>query len=48
MLIKCFDEEGAPTWVYRTTASLNREELLGALRVHCRLLENELVSEWEE
>jgi hypothetical protein len=47
VLIKCLDEDGDPTWVYRTTAKPNREELLGALVVHTDLLRKELLGEWE-
>jgi hypothetical protein len=47
VLVKCFDEEGGASWVYRTTAVPNREELLGALVVHTELLRRELVREWE-
>ena len=48
VLIKCLDEEGSATWVYRTTARPNREELLGALMVHTDVLRRELASEWED
>lgn len=47
VLVKCLDEEGGASWVYRTTAVPNREELLGALVVHTELLRRELVREWE-
>ena len=46
ILVKCLDEEGEPTWSYRTTQQLTREELLGALIVHVELLRRELVEEW--
>ena len=46
-LIKCLDEDGDATWVYRTSAKPNREELLGALIVHSDLLRKELLEEWE-
>lgn len=45
-LVKCFDEEGRSTWAYRASAGLNREELLGVLRVHAALTERELVDEF--
>jgi hypothetical protein len=44
--VKCLDEKGQPTWSYRTTQQLNREELLGALVVQVELLRRELVEEW--
>ena len=47
VLIKCLDEGGASSWVYRTTAPPNREELLGALVVHTALLRNEILGDWE-
>lgn len=47
VLVKCLDETGDPSWAYRTTNRLNREELLGALIVHADLLRKELVEEWE-
>lgn len=47
VLMKCLDEEGRSSWVYRTTATPNREELLGALVVHTDLLRKELVADWE-
>jgi hypothetical protein len=46
VLVKCLDEGGEPTWAYRTTNKLNREELLGVLTVHTDLLRHELLSEW--
>lgn len=46
LLIKCLDNEGNPTWAYRTTHRPNREELLGALTVHVGVLRRELISEW--
>jgi hypothetical protein len=44
--VKCIDENGQFTWAYRATQGINREELLGALRVHTALLERELVDEY--
>ncbi len=44
-LVKCL-ENGVPTWAYRATTGLNREELLGVLRVHAALTERELVEEF--
>ena len=46
LLVKVLDAEGAPTWSYRTTNRLNREELLGALSVHVAVLTKELRDEW--
>ena len=48
VLMKCLDETGRVTWLYRTTAVPNREELLGALMVHTDLLRKELVAEWDD
>jgi hypothetical protein len=48
VLVKCLDERGHPSWVYRTTAVPNREELLGALVVQVDLLRKELVAAWED
>lgn len=48
VLIKCLDEDGHPTWLYRTTHHLNREELLGALIVHSDVLRRELRDEWDD
>ena len=48
VLVKCLDEDGDPTWAYRTTARLNREELLGALMVHTDVLRKELRDEWDD
>ncbi len=48
VLIKCIDETGEPNWSCRTTSTLNREELLGALVVHADLLRKELIAEWED
>ena len=46
VVVKCLDETGQPTWCYRTTHRLNREELLGALVVHVDVLRKELRDEW--
>jgi hypothetical protein len=48
VLVKCLDEQGGASWVYRTTAAPNREELLGALAVQTELLRRELVRDWED
>jgi hypothetical protein len=48
VLVKCLDEDGEPTWCYRTTHRLNREELLGALIVHTDVLRKELRDGWVE
>ena len=47
VLVKCLDDEGEGTWVYRTTHRPNKEELLGALTTQVALLREELVSQWE-
>jgi hypothetical protein len=43
VLVKCLDEEGHPSWAFRTTAGLNDEELLGAMTVRIDLLRRELL-----
>jgi hypothetical protein len=48
VLIKSLDENGSASWSYRTSATPNREELLGVLSVQVELLRRELVSEYEE
>jgi hypothetical protein len=47
VVIKCLDAEGESTWAYRTTHSMNLEELLGVLTVHNDVLRKELVEIWE-
>ena len=48
VLIKALDEDGSPTWAYRTRNRLNREELLGALIVQTDVLRRELRNEWDD
>jgi hypothetical protein len=48
VVVKCLNENGEPTWSYRTTNKLNREELLGVLTIHADLIRRELLAEWEE
>jgi hypothetical protein len=48
VLIKCLDADGSPSWSYRATNRLNREELLGALVVQVDLLRHELRHEWDD
>ena len=48
VMVKCLDEEGGATWVFRTTHPPNRQELLGALVEQSDLLRKRLVREWEE
>jgi hypothetical protein len=48
VLIKSLDEHGDSAWSYRTSATPNREELLGVLSVQVELLRRELVSEYED
>jgi hypothetical protein len=48
LLIKTLDDDGHPSWSYRTTNRLNREELLGALTVHVAVLTNELRDQWDD
>lgn len=43
VLVKCLDEDGSPTWGFRTTDGLNDEELLGALTIRKELLRRELL-----
>ena len=47
VLVKLLDDEGSPTWAFRTTETFNKEELLGALVVQVELLKASLVSDWE-
>ena len=47
LLVKCLDEEGSPTWAYRTTSRLNDEELLGVLTVQAELVKRRLAAQWE-
>lgn len=46
--MKCQDEDGRSSWVYRTTAPPNRQELLGALVGHVDLLRKELPAGWDD
>jgi hypothetical protein len=46
VLVKCEDDEGETSWVYRTSRAPNREELLGALTIQVELLRRELVADW--
>ncbi len=46
VLVKCLDEDGEPTWAFRTTEGLNDEELLGTLTVRTELLRRELVDSY--
>lgn len=48
VLLKVLDAEGSPSWSYRTTNRLNREELLGALVVQVDVLRHELRHEWDD
>ena len=48
VLVKVLDSEGNPTWSYRTTNPLNREELLGALSIQVAILTKELRDEWND
>lgn len=48
VLIKVLDSDGRPTWSYRTTNRLNREELLGTLMVQVDVLRKELRDEWDD
>ena len=48
VMIKCIDEDGDTTWAYRTTHSMNLEELLGVLTVHNDMLRKELLEVWED
>jgi hypothetical protein len=48
ILVKCIDEDGDPTWAFRTTDGLNDEELLGALTVRTDLLRHELTRSYED
>ena len=46
VLVKCLDEEGGPSWAFRTTAGINDEELLGALTVRIEILKRELLADY--
>jgi hypothetical protein len=48
VLVKCLDQEGEPTWAFRTTGGLNDEELLGALTVRTDLLRRALLQAFSE
>ncbi|WP_353649155.1 hypothetical protein ABLG96_20485 [Nakamurella sp. A5-74] len=48
VLIKTLDADGLPSWSYRTSTRLNREELLGALTVQVDVLRKELRDEWDD
>ena len=47
VLIKALDEDGDPTWAFRTTEQMNLEELLGTLTVHSEVLRRRLVRLWD-
>jgi hypothetical protein len=47
LLVKILDEEGSPSWGFRTTEPPNREELLGALTVQVEILKASLVNDWD-
>ncbi|RAY13838.1 hypothetical protein DPM19_18500 [Actinomadura craniellae] len=46
VLVKCIDEEGRPSWAFRTTDGLNDEELLGALTVRTDMLRRDLLASY--
>lgn len=46
LLVKCLDEDGNPTWAFRTTDDVNDEELLGALTVRTDLLRRGLLDSY--
>jgi hypothetical protein len=48
VLVKCLDEDGEPTWAFRTSDGLNDEELLGALTVRLELLKQHLLELFED
>ena len=43
VLVKCLDDDGGPSWAFRTTPGMNDEELLGALTVRIEILKRELL-----
>ena len=45
VLVKCLDEDGSPTWAFRTTEGFSDEELLGALTVRQELQRKKLISD---
>jgi hypothetical protein len=42
VLVKCLDEDGAPTWAFRLTEGLNHEEMIGAMTVQLDLMRDEV------
>jgi len=44
VLVKCLDEDGHPSWAFRTTSGLNDEELLGVLVVRTEICRQETVA----
>jgi hypothetical protein len=46
VMIKALDENGESGWSFRTSESLNLEELLGALTVQVDLLRKRLLANW--
>jgi len=46
VLVKALDEQGEAGWSFRTSESLNLEELLGALIIQTDLLRKRLLANW--
>jgi hypothetical protein len=46
VMVKCFDEEGRATWAFRTTDTVNDEELLGALTIRTELQKQKLLHDF--
>lgn len=47
LIAKVKYRDGDVSWVYRTDREPNKYELLGALRIHQKLLESELLEDWD-
>ncbi|MFC0038438.1 hypothetical protein [Actinomadura rayongensis] len=48
VLVKCLDEEGHPSWAFRTTDGFSDEELLGALTIRTDMLRRDCLAAYEE
>jgi hypothetical protein len=48
VLIKCMDDDGDSSWSFRTTNTLNLEELLGALTIQVETLKRKLTGAWAD
>jgi len=48
MMVKCLDEEGRPTWSFRTSEDMSDEEVLGALVVRTELQRQSLLEDYTD